>query len=53
MDLKDYMDSGVVYVDDTNYIGIASDGVHVILGDIDDLTSIENYLAAYPNPDNW
>lgn len=44
---------GIVKLEGSEYVGQASDGVWVSLGDIYDTDRIERYLKDYPTPDRW
>ena len=44
---------GLVKVQGREYIGLASDGVWVNLGNVGSELQVEGYLAAHPSPDTW
>lgn len=45
--------SGDVWIEGTDYVGRASDGVIVSLGRTDERLSVEAYLETNPLPKNW
>jgi len=53
--LKELMEKGWIYLDEKHqeYVGIASDGIHVGIGNKGDEERIEHYLADNPTPDKW
>lgn len=51
MKIEDYLKREIIYVENDNYIGIAKDNIHVILGS--NKLDVEKYLKDYPSPENW
>lgn len=51
--LEKLLASGYVWIVDSHYIGRASDGEEVVIGEVGDEERIEWYLASYPNPTDW
>lgn len=53
--LHKHLESGVVKVERSEYIGIASDGTRVNLGDTDlrFRDSVYSYLLTHPSPGQW
>ena len=43
----------VIAIEDNYYIGKASDGVWVQLGEVGREKDLEEYLASCPTPDRW
>lgn len=53
--LKDLIENGDAYIDDdhSSIVGIASDGTHVSLGSLYNMTTLEAYLTHFPGPADW
>lgn len=55
--LQALLDAGTVYLDNStpaaHYVGKASDGQEVSIGDPMFCSQIEAYLADHPTPDSW
>jgi len=51
--LQDLISKGIVWKDGREYIGKASDGEEVTLGDDGNLDSLYRYLASNPSPCDW
>jgi len=49
--LRDLMDKGIVWVENSYYVGLASDGEIVQLGHDEQDTIV--YLTDHPTPDTW
>ena len=45
--------SGKMFMEDGEYVGIASDGVQVILGTVGEEDRLARYLTDHPTPDTW
>lgn len=59
MDAPDYpilaahLATGAIYSDQGDYLGIAKDGVHVLMGSMGYEANLESYLENYPTPADW
>jgi hypothetical protein len=52
--LEALLASGIVWKDHSEFVGKASDGTEVQIGnDADNPARIESYLASNPGPENW
>ncbi len=51
--LQALIDSGTVWIDGGNYVGKASDGVDVDIGEVCYEDTVEMYLAEHPTPNTW
>ena len=51
--LEHLIKKGSVYIDSSEYVGIASDGIEVHLGTVGYEESLYRYLLARPTPDLW
>lgn len=53
--LNDLIESGDIFLDESigEYVGKASDGIDVCLGDINSEESVERYLSQNPGPEYW
>ena len=51
--LKELMESGIIWIEDGTYIGMASDGVEVQLGIVGEEKRLEKYLEACPETNQW
>ncbi len=51
--LAAHVASGVIYSDNGEYFGIASDGIHVLMGNVGQEDALEAYLGDYPQPADW
>ena len=47
MDLQTHLKQGTIYIEDGMYIGIASDGQHVLIGSVGEELTIEAYLDTH------
>lgn len=47
------MEQGKVKIVDREYIGTASDGVEVLLGQVGNECAMLRYLADHPSPNDW
>jgi hypothetical protein len=48
-----HLGSGHIYSDKGEYFGIASDGTHVLMGNVGQEDALEAYLDDYPQPACW
>ena len=51
--LEKLLAEGIIWVEELNYVGRASDGVIVGLGAVGHEKALELYLATHPTPDTW
>lgn len=51
--LMHLMEEGHIWVDGREYVGLASDGVEVHIGQFDEEDSVEEYLKRHPTPAEW
>ena len=51
--LKMLLANKIIEIEDNYYIGKASDGIWVQLGEIGAEDQLELYLETYPTPDKW
>lgn len=51
--LEKLLESGSIIAWCGEYIGTASDGVEVILGEIGREDTLESYLLSHPTPETW
>ena len=45
--------SGLLKMDGDWIVGMAADGVEVVIGDLDGVDRVEVYLEDHPTPDTW
>ena len=50
--LADYIASGTIWIEGNDYVGRASDGVIVAIGNVGLEPDVESYLETY-TPDKW
>ena len=51
--LDSLIKNGNIYKNGNEYIGIASDNVHVLIGGVGREKQLESYLTECPNPTYW
>lgn len=51
--LNAMLNSGDIFIDKNDYVGIASDGDRVTIGWVGRESEIEDYLSSYPTPEDW
>ncbi len=53
MTLQEYLANGTVWIEGSDYVARASDGVIVSIGNVGREEQVEAYLADNPAPSDW
>jgi len=51
--LSNFMKDKTIFIENKEYIGKASDGAEVNLGNVGDELKLYSYLESHPKPDTW